>query len=123
MAQSFSTVKLPSQLVDEARREAELLHRSIAGQIEHWARLGRAIENAEGFSLDRVRRALAGELKIEDLADQEQDAFFADLGGAFEAPSPEIAAGYARLGEQARAARVGRRKPSAQPRGSKKSAA
>jgi hypothetical protein len=122
MAQNFSTVKLSSQLVDEARREAELLHRSIAGQIEHWARLGRAVENTEGFSLDRVRRALAGELKIETLGDDEQDAFFADLGGAFEAPSPELEAGYARLGERGRTARARRREAAAAPRGSKSAA-
>jgi ParD-like antitoxin of type II bacterial toxin-antitoxin system len=110
MAQTFSTVKLPSPLVDEARREAELLHRSIGGQIEHWARLGRAVENAEGFSIARVRQAIAGELKIDELADAEQDAFFADLGAGFDAPSPEFTAGYARLGEQSRAARARRRK-------------
>jgi len=120
MAQTFSTVKLSSRLVDEARREAELLHRSIAGQIEHWARLGRAIENAEGFSIERVRQTLAGELKIENLGEAEQDAFFANLGAAFEAPSPELEAGYALLGEQARKARAGRR-PTA--RSAKKSAA
>src|ERR1700740_1318887 len=119
MAQTFSTVKLPSELVDEARREAEFLHRSIAGQIEHWARLRRAVENAEGFSIARVRQARAGELKVEALAEAEQDAFFADLGAAFEAPSSELSTGYARLGEQARAARAGRRKGGA----TKKSAA
>jgi hypothetical protein len=123
MAQTFSTVKLSSQLVDEARQEAELLQRSIAGQIEHWARLGRAVENAEGFSIARVRQALTGELKIEALADDEQDAFFAGLGDAFEAPSPDLEAGYARLGEQGRAARVQRRKRSGPARGAKKSAA
>lgn len=122
MAQTFSTVKLSSLLVDEARQEAELLHRSIAGQIEHWVRLGRAVENAEGFSIARVRQALAGELKLETLADDEQDAFFAGLGGAFESPSPELAGGYARLGEQARAARAQGHKRGGRA-GSKKSAA
>jgi hypothetical protein len=114
MASNFSTVKLNSHLVDEARREAELFHRSIAGQIEHWAKLGRAIENAKGFSIERVRTALAGELKIEDLSGEEQDAFFSDLGDQFESPSPELKAAYAQLGEDRRAARVRRRKSETQ---------
>lgn len=37
-------VKLSDELVLDARLIAELTERSIAGQIEFWARLGRAIE-------------------------------------------------------------------------------
>jgi hypothetical protein len=37
-------VKLSDQLVDEARQAGEDNDRSLAGQIEHWARLGRAVE-------------------------------------------------------------------------------
>lgn len=105
MASSFATVKLNSRLVDAAREEAELFHRSLSGQIEHWATLGRALETAQGVSLDRVRAALAGGLKIEDLSEVEQDAFFANLGEAFDNPAPDLKAGYAALGRQTKAAR------------------
>jgi hypothetical protein len=37
-------VKLSDDLVQLARAEAEAAHRSIASQVEHWARLGRAVE-------------------------------------------------------------------------------
>ena len=37
-------VKLSDHLMLEARRVAEESQRSLAGQIEHWARLGRAID-------------------------------------------------------------------------------
>ena len=37
-------VKLTDSLVVDARLAAELSERSIAGQIEYWARLGRATE-------------------------------------------------------------------------------
>ena len=37
-------VKLSDEIVLEARLTAELTDRSIAGQIEFWAQLGRAIE-------------------------------------------------------------------------------
>jgi ParD-like antitoxin of type II bacterial toxin-antitoxin system len=37
-------VKLSDELVLDARLTAEIAERSIAGQIEFWAQLGRAIE-------------------------------------------------------------------------------
>jgi len=37
-------VKLSDELVTLARCEAEASQRSIAGQVEHWARVGRAVE-------------------------------------------------------------------------------
>jgi len=37
-------VKLSDELVLDARITAELMQRSIAGQIEFWAQLGRALE-------------------------------------------------------------------------------
>jgi hypothetical protein len=37
-------VKLSDELVREARDEARIVNRSITGQIEHWAKLGKAVE-------------------------------------------------------------------------------
>lgn len=99
MASNFSTVKLAAGLVAEARREAELLNRSLGGQIEHWARLGRAVENAPGFSLERVRDALDGRLDAPVLSVEEQDRLFEQLGERFAAPSETVRARYAALGE------------------------
>jgi hypothetical protein len=98
MASNFSTVKLAAGLVNEARREAELLNRSLGGQIEHWARLGRAIENAPGFTLERVRDTLEGRLDAPALSVQEQDSLFEQLGDRFAAPSETVRARYAALG-------------------------
>ena len=78
---NFASVKLNRAFVGEARREAELLHRSVGGQIEHWARLGRAIENAQGFSIERVRQTLQGDLKLEALSLAEQEAVATRTGG------------------------------------------
>lgn len=108
MASNFATVKLNSRLVDEARREAELFHRSLGSQIEHWAQIGRAFENSEGATATRVRAALEGRLKMDDLSTTEQDAFFAELGGVFETPSADVAAAYAKLGDTRAAARASR---------------
>lgn len=65
-------VKLSDQLVLDARLIGEVAERSIAGQIEHWAQLGRAIEpllrGAEALALKRsgARRSLADCLETVD---------------------------------------------------------
>lgn len=41
-----TSLKLSDDLVNEARAEAEETDRSLTSQIEHWARLGRSVENA-----------------------------------------------------------------------------
>ena len=38
-------VKVSDALLTDARTTAELSNRSVAGQIEHWARLGRVVES------------------------------------------------------------------------------
>jgi hypothetical protein len=51
-------VKLSDELVLDARLIAELAERSIAGQIEYWAQLGRAIEPLlQGVQALALRRA------------------------------------------------------------------
>lgn len=42
----FASVKLPADLVDQARASAQTMRRSVAGQIEYWATLGRSLEAA-----------------------------------------------------------------------------
>src|SRR6478735_2886743 len=42
----FVSVKLPASLVNHAREVAQTMRRSVAGQIEYWATLGRALEHA-----------------------------------------------------------------------------
>jgi hypothetical protein len=37
-------VKLSDELVESAREEAAITDRSITGQIEHWAKIGRSVE-------------------------------------------------------------------------------
>jgi hypothetical protein len=51
-------VKISDELILDARRIAEVAERSIAGQIEFWAQLGRAIEPLlEGSRALALRRA------------------------------------------------------------------
>lgn len=99
-ARKFASVKFPDAFVENARREAALFNRSVAGQIEHWARLGRALEGTHGFSIERLRQALAGQLKLEDLNALEREAFFANMHVWLDNPSPEVVEAYAEIGRQ-----------------------
>lgn len=98
MSASFATVKLTRPLVEEARREADLFHRSLGGQIEHWATLGRAVENGRDVSVRHVRQSLAGEPPLEAMSALEQDAALDRLGEAFAAPSQSVREQYRELG-------------------------
>ena len=55
---SFASVKLPSALVNQAREAAAPMRRSVAGQIEYWATLGRIAE-ASGLTVTEAREAIA----------------------------------------------------------------
>ena len=54
---SFSSVKLSSGLVSQARDAATPMRRSVAGQIEYWATLGRIAE-ASGLTVSEAREAI-----------------------------------------------------------------
>jgi hypothetical protein len=59
-ATPFASVKLPAALVDKARDAAQPMRRSVAGQIEYWATLGRALEHA-GLSTQDSQALIARE--------------------------------------------------------------
>jgi hypothetical protein len=67
-------VKISDELILDARRTAEIAERSIAGQIEFWAQLGRAIEPLlEGSRALALRRAGAAVPLSESLASIDSD--------------------------------------------------
>jgi hypothetical protein len=55
MAQS---IKLGDDIMTVVRRECELQSRSIAGQIAHWVRIGRAIEKSGNLIMPASRLRL-----------------------------------------------------------------
>ena len=100
MASNYASVKLSGDFVDQARREAEVVHRSVGAQVEYWARLGRAVENTPGFGIEKVRQALDGQLKLEAGTAAEQDQAFEAMSAEFDAPSAATRAYYAELGRR-----------------------
>jgi hypothetical protein len=72
MSQSMP-VKLSGELVEEARNSAKLFNRSMTGQIEHWAAIGRAIESQlPGDALGRLLGRVGGTMKISRVAEAGQ---------------------------------------------------
>lgn len=66
-------VKLSGELVEEARNSATRFHRSLTGQIEHWATIGRAVEaQLPGDVLTRLLERVGGTMRIGQVADAGQ---------------------------------------------------
>ncbi|MBD1544856.1 hypothetical protein HK439_01160 [Labrenzia aggregata] len=72
MAQS---VKLADDIMALVRREADLHSRSVAGQITHWLKIGRAIERSGNFDHTRITAALEGRLDTVELREEEESSW------------------------------------------------
>lgn len=71
-------VKLSDELVESARFESEIFSRSMAQQIEHWARIGRAVERTASLA-GNVRAALKAELEYDALSTEEKLSYLSHL--------------------------------------------
>lgn len=96
-----TAVKLPTPIVEHARAAAKLHSRSISGQVEHWVRIGRAIEQSKSYDLERIEAALRAEFPYDDLNADEAAIYRDRFTDALLAPSKEIDDIYAELGRKA----------------------
>ncbi|MFD2143809.1 TA system antitoxin ParD family protein [Ancylobacter oerskovii] len=94
----LASIKVSSRLLEEARMEAAIMNRSIGGQLEHWATIGRSLEGALG--LDRVRAALAGHFDPGQLTPDERRYYYEQLDDALMAPSEDEIKRMAALGAE-----------------------
>lgn len=92
MAQS---VKLADDVMAAVRREADLHSRSVAGQITHWLRLGKAIEQSGAYDHARVTAALDGRLDPVELREEEAIAWLDAFTEKMSAPAPTEQAFFA----------------------------
>lgn len=102
MGARLASVKLSSQLVEEARSEGAIMNRSISGQLEHWATIGRRLESALG--LERVRAALEGRFDPGQLSSDERRYYYELLDDELSTPSADEVGKMAALGAQPGAA-------------------
>jgi hypothetical protein len=56
---SSNSIRIAAELFERAQRQGELLSRSAAQQVEHWARLGAAVEQS-GLSVGELAELLRG---------------------------------------------------------------
>lgn len=89
---SHQSVKLPSALVSAAKEEAQVFRRSISGQIEYWASLGRSMENA-GLTAQQAREAVAmSDKTVQAKSLMDQFTQFSDSGQLADGVNAVIAA-------------------------------
>jgi hypothetical protein len=65
MLQSMKSVRISDDLFALARGESEAMSRSIAQQLEHWAKIGVALEQA-GITQEQLRRILGGDTRMRE---------------------------------------------------------
>jgi hypothetical protein len=53
-------VRISEKLVNEARKFSRVDHRSLAGQIEHWARMGKCAEENPDLTYSLIKDILIG---------------------------------------------------------------
>lgn len=64
--------RIESDLFDAAKSAGAVMSRSAAQQINHWARIGRELEAAQGVSHRDIEAVLAGRSSYDSLGAREQ---------------------------------------------------
>ena len=83
------SVKLNDEFIEMIRSESVLQNRSVAGQIMHWIRIGRAIETSGQFDYQRVRDALKAAVSPDYLSEEEREVWRAGLMDCMRKAGPE----------------------------------
>ncbi len=60
-----TAVKLSESIVSEAKIMSKALNRSLAGQIEHWARIGKIAEENPDLSYEFIKNILIAQEEAE----------------------------------------------------------
>jgi hypothetical protein len=76
--------RFAADLVDSAAAEGARQSRSAKQQLDHWARVGRAVSSQHTASRRRVEAALAGQLAMSELTVEEGVVFNAEIAAAIE---------------------------------------
>jgi len=67
-----TSIRISEELVNEAKKYSRIDHRSITGQIEHWARIGKCIEENPDLTYSLIKEILIG---IEELEQGERSEY------------------------------------------------
>jgi hypothetical protein len=76
--------RIAADLMESATAEGARQSRSAKQQLDHWARVGRAVSSQHSAARRRVESALAGDLDTNDLSVEEGVVFNAEISAAIE---------------------------------------
>jgi len=65
-------VRISEELVGEAKKASKSEHRSLTGQIEHWARIGKCAEENPDLTYSLTREILIG---LKELGNDEKTEY------------------------------------------------
>lgn len=60
-----TSVKLSDEIILDAKVNAKALSRSLAGQIEHWAKIGKIAEENPDLTYEFIRNILLAQQEVE----------------------------------------------------------
>ena len=85
MAETADRVtRFAADLLDSAAAEGARQSRSAKQQLDHWARVGREVSSRHSAARRRVEAALAGELDVTELSEEEGVVFNAEISAAIQ---------------------------------------
>jgi L-lactate utilization protein LutC len=85
MAETADRVtRFAADLLDSAAAEGARQSRSAKQQLDHWARVGRAVSSRHSAARRRVEAALTGELAVTELSEEEGVVFNAEISAAIQ---------------------------------------
>jgi hypothetical protein len=76
--------RIAADLMESATAEGARQSRSAKQQLDHWARVGRAVSSQQSAARRRVESALTGDLDTNDLSVEEGVVFNAEISTAIE---------------------------------------
>lgn len=76
--------RVAADLMDSAATEGARQSRSAKQQLDHWARIGRAVSGQQGAARRKVEAALAGGVELSELSIEEGVVFNAEISAAVE---------------------------------------
>lgn len=76
--------RFAADLIDSAAAEGARQSRSAKQQLDHWARVGRAVSSRHSAARRKVEAALAGDVPLRELTAEEGAVFDAEIAASIE---------------------------------------
>lgn len=67
-----TAVRISEKLINDAKKISRIDHRSLTGQIEHWARMGKCVEENPDLTYSFIKEILIG---VEELEQGEKSEY------------------------------------------------